>query len=493
MSAYLDLKQRYENAHTLGRIGELLVWDERVMMPPLAGSERARMLQVLHDVNRNLYLPSVTIKELMYEALAEKHTLDDWDQRNLEQIIDAHDDPPLDIIPNLRSDLRNAEALCRQLWAPARNADDWDRMADPFAQVIYDRRLLNTEIAAVRNESTPYDISLSSYSRRLRTRTFDQVTDTLLPRIREILASHPVTPPSSFGNIAMQPATQLAVMRQVMIDMSFDFGHGRLDESPKAFFGKTDQDRRIVTRVDPLNFMAGLSSTIHETGHALHYQNLPQDWVAQPVGRAGDFCMREALAMIWQIYVAQTPEFCTYIAHHLQDIADITIDPAALYAHHNTLTVSPLRVGSDPVHYALHILIRYQIERDLINGQQDVPTLPLRWAQDYHDILGVTVPDHKNGVLQDIHWFKGSFGYFPCYLLALLYGAQLFRKAEQDIPNLRAGFAEGRFMPLVEWLRKHVYSWANYHDGLSLLEQATGEPLNALYFIDYLHDRYKTP
>lgn len=492
MSAYDDLKQRYDSAHTLARIEELLVWDERVMMPPLAGGERSRMYQVLRDASRSVYLQSSIIKQLMNEALVDKHTLSDWDQRNLEQIIQAHDDPPLDIIPNLRNDLRNAESLCRQIWATAKNANDWDRMAEPFAQLVYSRRLLNTEIATVRNEATPYDISLSSYSRRLRTRTFDQITEVLLPEIRALLVNNSERKASNFGNIAMQPATQLAVTRQIMTDMSFDFGHGRLDDSPKAFFAKTDEDRRIVTKLDPMNFMAGLSSTIHETGHALHHQNLPHDWVTQPVGRAGSFCMREAMAMIWQIFVAQTPEFCTYLTHHLQDIADVTVDPMALYAHHNVIAASPLRVGSDPVHYALHIMIRYQIERDLINGQQDVPTLPLRWAQDYHSILDITVPNHKNGVLQDIHWFKGSFGYFPCYLLALLYAAQLFRKAELDIPNLRAGFAEGRFGPLVDWLQTHVYSWANYHDGLTLLEQATGEPLNPHYFIDYLRNRYGT-
>ena len=107
-------------------------------------------------------------------------------------------------------------------------------------------------------------------------------------------------------------------------------------------------------------------------------------------------------------------------------------------------------------------------------------------------MFGITVPDNAQGILQDIHWFKGSFGYFPCYLLAMLYGAQLFRAAERAIPNLKAGFAVGNFAPLVDWLRDNVYSWANYHDGLTLLEQATGEPLNPHYFMDYLKGRYGT-
>jgi carboxypeptidase Taq len=280
-------------------------------------------------------------------------------------------------------------------------------------------------------------------------------------------------------------------MRQIITDMGFDFKHGRLDVSIKAFFEKTDQDRRIVTAIDKKHFMGGLSSAIHEAGHALHYQFLPEEWVSQPVGEAGDFCMREAMAFMWQIFVAQTPTFNIYLARLLHSVAGLTVDPQQIDAAQNIIRPSPLRIGSDPASYALHIMIRYHIERDLINGTQDVAALPQRWNEEYLKGLNIDVPSNMSGLLQDIHWYKGSFGYFPCYLLAMLYAAQLFHKAKQDIPDLVQGFTNGHFAPLVQWLRDKVYSQANFYDGPTLLERATGEPLNPHYFIDYLQTRYK--
>lgn len=490
-TAYEQLKQRYEAAHILDTIEALLGWDERVIMPPASGAERSGMRRVLNDATHHYMLPS-EIKELIAEAQQDMHTLSEWDKRNLKYMIEAHDDPPLDIVPNLRADLRNAETLCRQIWPIAKTNNNWDAMATPFGQMIYYRRLLSAAIAAVREEPAPYDVSLSVYSSKIRTRLFDQITDILIPHLKEFLQNHsaPVTVTPGVPPLAIPAPLQLNIIQRVIADMGFDFSQGRLDTSIKAFFEKTDHDRRIVTAINPGNFMNGLSSAVHEAGHALHYQYLPKDWVTQPVGKAGDYCMREAMAFIWQIFVAQTPEFHIYVAKHLHDIAGMTVDPIALFNAQNTIRPSFLRIGSDPATYALHIMIRYRIERDLVNGTQEVKTLPQRWADEYRDALNIEVPDHAHGVLQDIHWYKGSFGYFPCYLLALLYAAQLFEKAQQDIPNLVEGFTNGHFAPLVQWLRDKVYSQANFYDGLALLENATGEALNPNYFVEYLKKRY---
>lgn len=491
MSAYTELKQRYHTAHILDTIGAILMWDERVMMPRGSGPERAVMHQLLSDVSRTNYIGTPQLRPLLRDALAEKPELSDWDQRNLEHMIEFNDDPPLDIVPNLRSDLRLVETQCRQLWPNVRITSDWASISKPFSELIYYRRLLNAAIATVRNEASPYDISLSHFTRRWRTRTFDHLLQQLIPDLKDFLSQprDPVT--SKHSPVALAPTLQLHVMRRIITDMGFDFEEGRLDVvASKAFFAKTDHDRRIVTRMDSENVLGNISSTIHETGHALHYQHLPEEWRSQPVGRAGDMCMREAVALFWQIYVAQTPEFCTYLSTVLEDHAQVSLTPEELYARQQSIIASPLRVGSDPATYALHIVIRYQIERDMINGLLDVATLPQRWAYDYAQELGVAVPDDGRGCLQDIHWYKGSFGYFPCYLLALLYAAQLFYAAERDIPDLRPSIAKGDFKPIVSWLQTNVYQWANYHDGLTLLENATGEALNPAYFMGYLHKRY---
>lgn len=491
--AYNILKQRYHNAHTINRIKALLTWDERVMMPPASGDERAHMFNLLSYMRKTHYLDHDVLVPLLEQAHQDMHLLPPWDQRNLQYMMDAHDDPPLNIVPNLRSDLRYAEAHCRQIWPAAKTHNQWSLIADHFSQLIYNRRILNTAIAAIRDDATPYDVSLSRYSRKISTRYFDKVTESLLPPLKEFLQTHisPVQEAPEPPPIALSRKLQLKIIRQVITAMGFDFSYGRLDTSIKAFFEKTDQDRRIVTAIDKNNFMSGLSSAIHETGHALHHQFLPPEWIDQPVGEAGDFCMREAMAFIWQVFVAQTPQFNTYLTRLLHQTAGLTIQPEQLDKVQNIIRPTPLRIGSDAASYALHIMIRYHIERDLINGTQDVATLPQRWKQDYLDHLNLAVTDDTSGLLQDIHWYKGSFGYFPCYLLAMLYAAQLFHKAKQDIPDLVQGFTNGHFAPLVQWLRDKVYSQANFYDGPTLLELATGEPLNPHYFIDYLQTRYK--
>jgi carboxypeptidase Taq len=491
MSAYIELKHRYEAAHILNTVGAVLMWDQRVMMPPGSGDERIAMHQVLNEASRLLYVGTAQLKPLLQEALLENPGLPDWDQKNLAQMVEANDDPPLDIVPNLRTDLRATEMQCRNLWPLSREANDWNLISKPFGQLVYYRKLLNTAIATAREEASAYDISLSHFTRRWRTKSFDHLIDTLLPELKRFLATPHNNPSQASAPLALAPSLQLTIMKQIITDMGFDFTKGRLDVAPtKAFFAKTDHDRRIVTRLDPVNALANISSTIHETGHALHYQYLPEEWRTQPVGRAGDMCMREAVALFWQIYVAQTPEFSTYLSELLEEYAQVSLSGEELYQRQQYLAPSPLRVGSDPATYALHILIRYQIERDLINGTQDVNALPQRWAYDYAQALGVAVPNDAMGVLQDIHWFKGSFGYFPCYLLALLYAAQMFAALERDQPDLRQNIATGHFAPIVTWLRDKVYSWANFHDGLTLLENATGETLNPKYFTDYLNKRY---
>lgn len=491
MSAYTELKQRYHTAHILDTIGAILMWDERVMMPRGSGPERVAMHQLLSDVTRANYINTPQLRPLLHDALLEKQELSDWDQRNLEQMVEANDDPPLDIVPNLRSDLRAVETQCRQLWPDVRANNNWNAISKPFTELIYYRRLLNTAIATVRNEASPYDISLSHFTRRWRTRTFDHLLQQLIPDLKDFLAQPRAASTSKSSPLALAPTLQLQVMQKIISDMGFNFDEGRLDVvASKAFFAKTDHDRRIVTRMDSENVLGNISSTIHETGHALHYQHLPEEWRTQPVGRAGDMCMREAVALFWQIYIAQTPEFCTYLSGLLQDYAQVTLSGEEIYARQQHIAASPLRVGSDPATYALHIVIRYQIERDMINGLLDASALPQRWAYDYAQELGVAVPDDGRGCLQDIHWFKGSFGYFPCYLLALLYAAQLFYAAERDIPDLRGAIARGDFKPIVAWLQDRVYRWANYYDGMTLLEKASGEALNPAYFMAYLHKRY---
>lgn len=486
---YQDLKRRFEASYRLGEILQLLTWDQRVVKPAAAGGERNDM-EALLSIAADKYKSSAELEILLQQAEAERNELGEWDQRNLDQMHTRYT-VPKDLDIHAYRAWREARGECRMNWARARAEKNWPLLAKPFSVQVNQLRLRYSYMADEHKLPNPYDVALHRYSRNWGLNELDGLVAHILPPIKELMQKHAMCPlPDPVRDMMLSPEQKLLLMHAVAGDLGFDMNHGRIDFSAKGFFSHTSTDRRIVLPSAEQNSWRVLSAGLHETGHALHYQHLPRSWITQPIGTAGDFCMREAMALIWQFFVGQTYEYCVYLSEKMNHLFHCTLPPSELYRAYHPILPKVTRTGSDPVSYALHIIIRYRIERDLINDEMEVADIPARWNRDYQDLLGVTVADDGEGCLQDIHWYKGSFGYFPCYLLALLYAAQLYAQAQKDVPGLVAGFAKGEFKPMRDWLDERVYSWANFHDGRALLAQATGEELNPQYFLDYLAARY---
>jgi carboxypeptidase Taq len=275
--------------------------------------------------------------------------------------------------------------------------------------------------------------------------------------------------------------------------IGYNLQAGRIDQSAHPFTtGFHPTDVRITTRYDEHDFYVSLGSVIHEVGHAMYEQGLPAKEYGTPLGESVSLGIHESQSRIWENQVGRSMEFCEFLLPLLKKhFNDIKYSATELHAWLNRVQPSFIRVESDETTYNLHIILRYEIERDLIAGKLKVADLPEAWNGKMKQYLGVDVPDDANGVLQDVHWSYGSIGYFPTYSLGNVYAAQLFHKAKADIPSLQAGFAKGQFSPFLKWLRKNIHQEGGRYYPEELIEKVTGEGLNSKYLVDYLAGKRK--
>jgi carboxypeptidase Taq len=311
----------------------------------------------------------------------------------------------------------------------------------------------------------------------------------LITRVQAKQRDEPVIAPVGPFPVAAQRAMNLAVMKK----LGFDFGGGRLDESAHPFTGGVPEDIRLTTRYREDDFVQSLMGTIHETGHARFEQNLPREWLGQPVGVARSYGIHESQSLSFEMQLARSREFTGLLAPML--VARFGSQPAFDPDNfHRLLTrVKPglIRVNADEVTYPAHIILRYEIERALIEGDMEPDDIPALWDEKMQTLLGLdTRGNFKDGCLQDVHWSDGSFGYFPSYTLGAMYAAQWFAAMRCARPDLDSRIAAGALAPVFDWLAANVWSQASRWETPELVRRASGEALNPAHFRAHLERRY---
>lgn len=477
MSSYHALRALYQQIRPLTQIRTIMGWDTRMMMPPGVSEERSQMIRGLDQVISHM-LHEVPVQRLLEDAAHEE--LNEWDTENLHQM--GRDYIRNRAIPESLAAELNASAYAgRNLWPKARAANDWNAMCPVFNRVLKAERQ-KIKILSKTFGTDPYGICLYDYVRGYGVREINEIMGTLVRRLSPLVRTRHI--PDAVVLPPISDDQQLAICRELMGGLGFDFNHGRIDTSAKAFHTSTDQDCRIGLRVMRDNVITTISSAVHEMGHALHKLHRPSAYFGQPVGSPGDFAMREAMAFVWQVHACRTPEFLGHVSDVIERQTNERIPVADLVRAARQPTRGPLRSSADPLAYMLHIAVRTKIEQELLVEERDVRTVPKRWAELYDEYLGVEVPDDASGCLQDIHWYKGSFGYFPAYAIGHLNAAALMRHAESDLPDLRMHLAGGDGRILVSWLERHVYRFANLYSGRVLTDDIVGSPVTADDFID---------
>lgn len=489
--SYLELERRFERMYLLRDAAAVLEWDASTFMPDGGAQARADQMATLRVIRHEL-LTAPDLGDLL--ASAEAGDLDEWQHANVREM--RREWIHATAVPSRLVEARSqAVSACEMRWRSARRANDFEGLRPLLEEVLR----LTREVAQAKSESlgvSPYDALLDEWEPGGRSADLDRVFGALeafLPGLVEKVLDHQQRHPLARGPVGPFPAgKQTELAHQVMAAMGFEFDHGRLDVSVHPFCGGVPDDVRITSRWDDTDFVTGLFSVVHETGHALYERGLPRKWVRQPVGNARGMSMHESQSLLWEKQAGRSPEFTSWLAPIAAKVfgGDGPWTGEALLGDMLRVERSLIRVDADEVTYPLHVILRYRLERAMIAGELAVKDLPAAFDDGMQQLVGVRSPNVCDGCLQDIHWPGGMFGYFPTYTLGAITAAQLYSAAIAAVPSIPASLAKGDARPLLGWLRTNVHEKGSLLTGNELITRATGKPLDPDGFRKHLERRY---
>ncbi len=490
-TAYADLTRTFTRLYRFRHLASLAGWDHAAMMPPRGNDARAAAMAEL-GVHMHGMLTDTALKAKIDAAEQEK--LKPIEQANVREMKRSWE--AANLLPaKLVEDMSLASSKCEHAWREQRPANDWKSFAPNLEEVVRLTREQATLLAEAKGTSR-YDALMDLYEPGMTSKKIEAIfgdVKTWLPdliaTVQKKQASDSVIAAKGPFAIEKQKALGLAVMKH----LDFDFEGGRLDVSTHPFCGGVPEDVRITTRYREDDFAQSLMGIVHETGHARYEQNLPRDLVDQPVGVARSMGIHESQSLSFEMQLGRSKPFLSLIAplvrEHLGEQPAFTAENLGkLYTR-----VKPgfIRVDADEACYPAHVILRFEIERALMDGEIEVDDIPALWDEKMMQYLGVdTRGNFNNGAMQDIHWPGGAFGYFPSYTLGAMYAAQYFATIRKQIPDLDQRIERGDLAPIFDWLKTNIWSKASSLSTDELVVQATGETLNPSHFRAHLERRY---
>jgi carboxypeptidase Taq len=492
-SPYKQLEQEFRRFHAFRGALSLLRWDAAVMMPRGSADVRGEQLATL-ETEYHALLTAPRITRLLDRAQANTQGLADWQIANLREMRRQRDHAiatPGTLVARLTKATSRAEAR----WLEARAQGKFELFAPYLEEVVH----LVRDKAALLGQAlnlAPYDALVDEFSPGLTTADIDAMFKALSRRlpslIREAIAAQEGLLLLPLGG-KFPAGKQRALTVEVMKAVGFPFDRGRLDESEQPFTEGVPGDIRVTTRFAPDDLFPGLLGALHETGHAMYDLGLPQDWRDQPVGRDRGMALEESQSLLIEMMVCRSRPFVRYllplIARHF-GVSGPEWGVENVYGHLTRVQRGPIRVDADELTYPLHIMLRYELEKQLLAGELAVRDLPEAWNAGMEQRLSVRPASDVEGCLQDIHWAVGSFGYFPSYALGAVLAAQLYESLRADVPGLDEQLARGEFSGLLGWLRTQVHGLGAKVPVQELLKSATGKPLSATSFVRYVEAKY---
>ena len=485
--AYCELMQK---AADLNYASAVLGWDQEVYMPPKGAEYRARQLATLASQAHEM-LTSEAFGLLLHN-LAGKEGLSDTEQRNVELSLEDYEKNKK-LSPAFVEEMSRRSSECFNAWIEARQKNDFSIFAPSLAKMI---ELKRRQADLYGYDEHPYDALLDDYEKGATVAMLDPIFKGIREDMPELLskikAAQQVSNDCFHQFFPKQEQWDFSL--DVLKRMGFDFEAGRQDYSEHPFttsFSATDV--RITTRVDVHNYASMLWSCIHEGGHGLYEQGLPEDQYGLPLGSPTSLGIHESQSRFWENCIGRSLNFWKYFYPQLQKYFPeqlVNVPVETFYKAINRVEPSLIRTEADEVTYHFHVMIRYEIEKALITGNIAPKDLPAKWNELYDRYLGVKPKDDKTGVLQDVHWSHGSFGYFPTYTLGSFYAAQFFHQAQQDINGLDEQVKNGDFATLLQWLRKKVHIHGRRYTSQELCERITGQNLDAAFFMRYATEKY---
>lgn len=469
----------------------VLSWDQETYLPEKGAAFRGQQITTLSSLSHELFTAN-QLGELLETLNKEKQNLEPVAAKNITLSLEDYQKNkkyPASFV----AELSQTTNECYHAWINARKEGSYAVFQPVLNRMV---ELKRKEADILGYEGHPYNALLNEYEKGATTtmldKVFADVKTALTPLLRSIEQRPQVK--KDFLHLHYDRNRQWEFGIQLLKAMGYDMGAGRQDVSEHPFTTSFNpQDVRVTTRIDEKDFGNMTWSCIHEGGHALYEQGLDTAAYGLPSGEAASLGIHESQSRLWENNVGRSLVFWEHHYPQLQQLFPDNLGTVSLqdfYKAINLVQPSLIRTEADELTYHFHVMVRYEIEKGLLDGTYQTKDLREIWNSYYKEFLHVDVPNDTQGVLQDIHWSHGSFGYFPTYSLGSFYAAQFFATAQQQIPGLTGQIAAGKYDELLTWLRQQVHQYGRYYTSNELCEKITGKPLDFSYFLEYATQKF---
>jgi carboxypeptidase Taq len=500
VSDYKKLMEKTKQVFILGSAASIVHWDMETKMPPKGIRLRSEQLALLSRIGHKMstdpeigHLSEKIMKQPGYEDLSEIQ------QRNV-YLIKKHYDEQTKLPEELVAETAKQQAITVDVWKKAKAAKDFSMFKPELEKMVALRKKAADILMKVKETATPYDALIDIFepktSAETITRIFRELREGLVSLIGKVQSS-PKQPDVSILKRRVPADMQSVIAKSLANFLGYDTeskqAGGRIDETEHPFTTGYYDDVRITTHYHEENFVSSIFSVLHEGGHAMYEQNLNPEWIFQPVGTSCSLGFHESQSRFVENIIGRSREFWSYYLPKLKELTDNIFSAVDLdtFVHAvNHVKPSKIRVEADEVTYCLHVIVRFNLERDLFAEKITVAELPEIWNQKYKEYLGVEIENDSEGVMQDTHWASGLYGYFPTYALGNIYSGQILAVMEKDIPDWADQIAKGNFQDIKQWLVKNVHSYGDLYDPTDLIKKIAGEKINVKPYSRYLNKKY---
>jgi len=486
------LKTRLAQVTDLTRVRRILGWDMQVMMPPAGAPVRGEQQATLDRISFDLFVSPET-ERLLEELRSYEDSLDpDSDDAALIRVTRKDYEKASRVPPELRTEIVKAGTEGFIAWRAARPANDYDSFRPHLEHQIELRRRY---VGLFPEADEPYDILLDDYERGMKTAEVRAVFDRLKEGLGPLVAEAKELYGDDDGTLgrSFPKDEQEALSREIVELFGHREGAWRIDPTvhPFASGGGVD-DIRITTKYEPVG-LESFFATMHEYGHGLYEHQVAKELDRTPLGSGVSLGIHESQSRMWENLVGRSRPFWRFFYPRLQErfpeqLGDV--DEETWFRAVNRVQPSLIRIAADEVTYNMHVILRFELEQDLLAGNVEVRALPEEWNRRMHDYLGVDVPSDADGVLQDMHWGTGTIGYFPTYSLGNVMSVQIWERIKDDLPDLDDRLERGEFAPLREWLGEHIHKHGRKFDPQETLERAVGSRIDPEPYLRYLRDKH---
>jgi carboxypeptidase Taq len=489
--ALAQLQERMADVVDLLTVARLLSWDQQTMMPPAGVVHRADQMALLQRLAHER-ISEPEVGRLLDELRPREDSLDpDSDDAALIRLVRREHEKAVRVPSSLRAEMARATAEARPVWVKAKAESDFASFLPSLERTV-ELKLRYVECFGPRDE--PYDVLLDDYERETSTAEVRVLFDELKPQLTALIADlrdREVEDSFLFGDF---PVDRQRALAYEVVDL---FGHRsgswRIDPTEHPFAsGAGIDDVRITTHYHP-DRLESLFSTMHEYGHGLYNHQLPSSLRRLPTGQPCSLGIHESQSRLWENLVGRSEPFWRLFYPRLQETYPEQLGAVSrdrFVAAINRVQPSFIRIEADEVTYGMHVMLRFELEQDIVNGRVELRNLPQVWNERMWNYLGVEVPDDAHGVLQDVHWSGGQIGYFSTYLLGTVMSVQIWEAAQRDVPDLDERIERGEFAPLREWLGEHVHALGRKFPPQETLRRATGSTIAAGPYLAYLRAKY---